>query len=223
MPAHDEFLIEQVESKEGHHLFFYPFEGRLVHEGLAALCAHRISKNQKVTFTIACNDYGFELLSVTPIDIEREIEGGLFSSRNLGPDILASLNSVEMAKRQFREIARIAGLVFQGYPGMNKSARQLQVSTGLLFDVFTRFDPDNMLLQQAQREVLERQLEQSRLAIALKRLSESELVLTQPERPTPMSFPILVDRLRETVTNETTADRINRLVDELEMAAGNLV
>ncbi len=222
VPAHDEFLIEQVESKEGHHLFFYPFEGRLVHEGLAALCAHRISQNQKVTFTIACNDYGFELLSVTPIDIEGEIEGGLFSGRNLGPDILESLNSVEMAKRQFREIARIAGLVFQGYPGMNKSARQLQVSTGLLFDVFTRFDPDNMLLQQAQREVLERQLEQSRLAIALKRLSESELVLMRPERPTPMSFPILVDRLRETVTNETTADRINRLVDELEIAAGNL-
>ena len=219
IPSKDEFLIEEVETNEGFHLFFYPFEGRLVHEGLAALFAFRISKLQPTTFSIACNDYGFELLSTEPIPLAAAIEAGLISAEGLGRDITASLNAVEMARRQFREIARVAGLVFQGFPGMNKSAKQVQMSSGLFFDVFVRYDPKNMLLQQAEREVLERQLERSRMAVALDRLEKSTIIITHPEKPTPMAFPILVDRLRETVTSENIATRIQKLSLSLESEA----
>jgi len=220
IPAEDELLVERVETREGHHLFFYPFEGRLVHEGLAALFAFRLSRLTPITFTMAANDYGFELLAPDPAPLETALERGLLSPEHLGRDIAESLNSVEMAKRQFREIARIAGLVFQGFPGMNKSAKQIQASSGLFYDVFARYDPHNMLLQQANREVLERQLEQSRLAQALDRISAAKLLLTEPKRPTPLCFPILVDRMRETVTSESLQDRIEKMTVRLEREAG---
>ena len=219
IPAEDEFLIERVETGDGHHLFFYPLEGRLVHEGLVALFAHRISQIQPITFSLACYDYGFELLAAEPAPLHEALQAGLLSLDNLGADILASLNSAEMAKRQFREIARIAGLVFQGYPGMNKSAKQVQATSGLFYDVLSQYDPGNMLVFQAEREVLEKQLESSRLAVAMGRLGQSKVVITEPERPTPMAFPILVDRLRETVTTEKIGDRIQKLALELEAEA----
>lgn len=220
IPASDEFLVEQFQDREGYHLFFYPFEGRLVHEGLAALFATRLARLQPITFTLACNDYGFELLSTIPVDVPAALAAGLLSADNLGEDIVASLNAAELSKRQFREIARIAGLIFQGYPGMGKSAKQLQASSGLFYDVFARYEPGNLLLNQAQREVLERQLEQSRLVAALTRLQNSKLLHTFPPKPTPISFPILVDRLRETVSSETLSARLDRMLAELEEDQG---
>ena len=220
IPASNEFLIEKVESREGHHLFFYPLEGRLVHEGLAALFAHRIAKLVPITFSIACNDYGFELLAPEEAPLEDALAAGLLSLDGLAQDILDSLNSVEMAKRQFREIARVAGLVFQGYPGQMKKARHLQASSGLFYEVFAQYDPDNMLLYQAQREVLQRQLEQSRMASALTRLNQSNLLLTTPLKPTPFAFPILVDRLRETLTTESITEQIQKMAIRLDAEAG---
>ncbi|RYG36413.1 DNA ligase-associated DEXH box helicase, partial [bacterium] len=220
LPGIDEFLIEKVQDKEGHHLFFYPFEGRLVHEGLAALFAYRITRQVKATLSLACNDYGFELLSPQPIELDDALDRGLFDEQGLVDEIYASLNEVEMAKRQFREIARVAGLVFPGFPGMNKSAKQVQASSGLFFDVFSRYDPDNLLLHQAHREVLERQFEQTRLVQALTRIRRRRLIVTEPKRPTPFAFPIMVDRLRETLTSEKLGERIERLADQLEIEAG---
>jgi ATP-dependent Lhr-like helicase len=220
IPEESDFLIERVQSREGHHLFFFPFEGRLVHQGLAALFAYRIARERPITFSLAMNDYGFELLAPDPAPLEEALENGLLSSANLGHDIAASLNSVEMAKRQFREVARIAGLVFQGFPGSGKSAKQIQASSGLFYDVFARYDPGNLLLYQSQREVLELQLEQTRLSHTLDRLSRTRVLITEPERPTPMAFPILVDRLRETLTTESISDRIQKLSLQLEQEAG---
>ncbi len=174
LPATDELLIERVRSREGHHLFFYPVEGRLVHEGLAALFAYRIAQLGPISFTLAANDYGLELLSPEPAPLDEAIEAGLLSAEHLLHDIPASLNAAELARRQFREIARIAGLVFQGYPGASKAVKQVQASSELLYDVFARYDPDNLLLIQAHREVLERQLEQSRLARALQRVGRGQ-------------------------------------------------
>ena len=218
LPNLDELLVERVQTREGHHMFMYPLEGRLVHEGLAALFAYRLSLLQPITFSLACNDYGLELLSAEEAPLEAALPA-LFSPENLSHDIIASLNSVEMAKRHFREIARIAGLVFQGFPGQNKTTKQIQASSGLFYDVFRRFDPDNLLLQQATREVLEKQLEETRLARALHRLSKSNVLISTPERPTPLAFPILVDRLRETVTSENIADRIKKMSLQLNLEA----
>jgi ATP-dependent Lhr-like helicase len=220
VPAADELLIERVRTREGHHLFFFPFEGRLVHEGLAALFALRISRLAPISFTLAANDYGFELLSPDPAPLDEALAAGLLRPEGLAEDVPASLNATEMAKRQFREIARVAGLVFPGYPHSGKTAKQLQASSGLFYDVFRRYDPDNLLVEQAHREVLERQLERSRLGRTLERLATARVVVTEPQRTPPLAFPLLVDRARESVSSESLADRVRRMQLALEHAAG---
>jgi ATP-dependent Lhr-like helicase len=219
LPAPDELLIERVRTREGHHLFFYPVEGRLVHEGMAALFAYRLAQLGPITFTLAANDYGFELLSPEPARLEEAVEAGLVSPEYLFHDIPASLNAAELARRQFREIARVAGLIFQGYPGNNKSVKQVQASSGLLYDVFARYDPENLLLSQAHREVLERQLEQSRLGRTLERIAAGRVTIVDVARPTPLAFALLVDRAREQVSSEKFLDRVKRLAAPLERAA----
>ena len=220
IPRAGELLIERVRTREGHHLFFFPFEGRLVHEGLAALFAWRISRLAPITFTFAANDYGFELLAPEVAPLEDALAAGLLAPRELLVDIPASLNATEMARRQFREIARVSGLVFPGLPHSGKTARQLQVSSGLFFDVLQRYDPANLLLSQAHREVLERQLESSRLGRTLERLAAADIVITEPKRTPPLAFPLLVDRVRDRVSSETLGERIRKMQLALEKAAG---
>ena len=220
IPAPTELLIEQVKSREGWHLFVYPFDGRLVHEGLAALCAYRLARQAPITFSMASNDYGFELVSPTEPPLAAALAADLFSPEHLVEDIQAALNATEMARRQFRELARVAGLVFPGFPRAGKSARQLQMSSSLFFDVLRQYDPGNLLLGQAAREVLERQLESTRLGATLRRLSQSNVIVTHPKRVTPFGFPLVVDRNREKVSSETFTDRIRRMQLALEKAAG---
>jgi ATP-dependent Lhr-like helicase len=220
IPRADELLIERMRSRDGWHLFIYPLEGRLVHEGLAALFAYRMARLVPITFAMSSNDWGIELLSPTEPPLTEALEAGLLSPERLIDELPASLNAAEMAKRQFREIARVAGLVFPGLPRSGKTARQLQASSGLMFDVFQRYDPENLLLAQAHREVLERQLERSRLGATLQRLAAARVVLTEPKRFTPLSFPLLVDRTRNKVSSEKLADRIARMQLALERAAG---
>jgi len=221
IPEADELLIERVKTRDGHHLFFYPFAGKLVHQGLAALFAYRLSRLQPLTFTLTANDYGLELLSPEPAPLDAALAGSrgmrpLLSPDGLLEDIPASLNASEMARRQFREIARVAGLVFQGFPGQKRSAKQLQASSSLFYEVFSKYDQDNLLLAQAHREVLERQLEQSRLSQTLRRLSESRVVQEFVPRPTPLSFPLFVTRMQATLSSEKLADRIRRMTEGLE-------
>ena len=220
IPRPSDFLIEKVKTREGFHLFFFPFEGRLVHEGLAALFAYRISRIRPITFSMSSNDYGFELLSPDEAPVEEALAAGLLDPSNLVEDVPASLNATEMARRQFREIARVAGLVFPGFPHSGKSARQLQASSGLFFDVFQRYDSGNLLLSQAHREVLERQLERTRLGRTLQRISAANVIVTTPQRTPPLAFPLLVDRTRDRVSSEKLADRIRRMQRTLERAAG---
>jgi ATP-dependent Lhr-like helicase len=217
VPAADEVLVERVHTREGHHVYVYPFEGRLVHEGLAALVAFRLSRSKPISFSIATNDYGFSLLSAEPAAIDAK---AMFSVDNLADDLMAALNATEMARRQFREIARVSGLIFPGLPRSGKTARQLQASSSLFFDVFQKHDPGNLLVAQAYREVLERQLESARLASTLERLSRSRIVGTEPPRTTPFGFPLLVDRARDRVSSESLGDRVRRMQLALERAAG---
>lgn len=216
LPDEDELLIEKTFSKEGCHVFFYPFEGRYVHEGMSALIAWRISQIVPITFSIAMNDYGFELLSDKEIPIEQALETDLFSDKHLVEDIFSSLNDTEIAKHRFREICQISGLIFQGFPGQKKANRHLQMSSGLFFDVFEEYEPDNLLLQQAYDEVLSYQLDEVRLRKALKRIQSQRITLKHPERFTPFAFPIMVDRLRERLSSEKLIDRIQRMQIQLE-------
>ncbi len=221
IPTDGELLIEKIKTRDGYQTFVFPFEGRLVHEGLAALLAYRISRLNKTTFTMACNDHGFVLQSPHDIDVGSAISQGILRTEGLVDDILQCMNSTEMAKRQFRQIARVAGLIQPGYPGQRKSASHLQASSNLFFDVFTHYDPENLLLEQSRREVLEFQLEANRMLKALERISSSRLLIETPERVTPLAFPLLVDKLRERVSSETLADRVARMQAELEQAASS--
>jgi ATP-dependent Lhr-like helicase len=213
LPQSHEFLIESFKSREGHHLLFYPFEGRLVHEGMASLLAYRISKIKSASFSIAMNDYGFELLTDEDIPIEQALEdAAFFSIDNLIDDIQHSLNANEMARRKFRDIAHIGGLVFTGYPGQQVKNKHLQASTSLLFEVFNEYEPDNLLVRQAYNEALAFQLEEFRLRAALQRIASQSIILKTIERPTPFAFPIMVDSLgRERLTTETMEERISKM------------
>ncbi len=211
LPSRDEFLIEYFESAEGFHVLMYPFEGRAVHEGMSALVAHRIAQIQPITFSIAMNDYGFELLSDQPIPIEEAIETNVLGIENLMKDIQASINSTEMARRKFRDIAAISGLVFKGYPGKPVKDRHLQSSSQLFFNVFHDYEAHNLLLQQAFEEVMDFQLEEARLRRALERIARQKIVLAYPDKPTPFAFPIMVDRMREKLTSEKLEDRIRKM------------
>ncbi|MBT8353710.1 MAG: ligase-associated DNA damage response DEXH box helicase [Desulfofustis sp.] len=223
VPKNKELLIERIDSREGAHLYIYPFAGRLVHEGLAALLAYRLAALEPLTFTWAVNDYGFELLSREAPPFEEALGNDLFGIDHLGDDIMASLNSAELAKNRFREIARIAGLVFQGYPGKGKTARQIQATSSLIFDVFQRYDPENPLFKQAHAEVLDRQLERTRLHSTLKKMQAATLRITRPERVTPLAFPLMVDRLREKMSSEKLQDRLHRMLVSLEKHAEQTV
>lgn len=218
MPKRDEFLVEYFESKEGFHLLMYPFEGRYVHEGMGALLAKRISTMLPISFSIAMNDYGFELLSDREIDVEEIIQAELFSTKNLTSDITASINAVEMARRQFRDIATISGLIFQGYPGAGKKDRHLQSSAKMIFEVFREYEPENLLYQQTYDEVMTFQLEEARLRRVLDSIRSQHIIISRPEKATPFAFPIMVDRLREKMTSEKLSDRIAKMKLELEKA-----
>jgi ATP-dependent Lhr-like helicase len=222
IPKHNEFLVEQCKTREGFHIFMYPFEGRLVHEGIAALLAYRISKIQPITFSMAMNDYGFELLSDEEITLEYLLEEHeLFSDENLLDDIQHSINSVEMARRKFREIAAISGLVFQGYPGKGIKTKHLQASASLFFDVIRDHEPGNLLIRQAYQETLDQQLEEQRMRKALKRISTQKFIFRYTQSPSPFAFPIMVDRLREQLSSEKLEDRVSKMIQQMEKDRGD--
>jgi ATP-dependent helicase Lhr and Lhr-like helicase len=190
----------------------FPFDGRLVHEGLAALVAWRLGKRRKATFGMSMNDYGIEVMSEGEFPFEDFLGPDLFSTQGLIEDVVNGVNVGELAKRQFREIARVAGLVMQRYPGAEKSGRQLQAGASLLYEVFEQFDPNNLLLHQARREVLERQFEQSRLARTLERLKASTWRVARTKRLSPLAFPLVVDRLGSMhLSTESLMERIERM------------
>jgi ATP-dependent Lhr-like helicase len=215
MPRENELLIEQIETKDGFHLFVYPFEGRLVHEAMAALLAFRISRTTPISFSFAMNDYGFELLSDQPIPLDDTNVYELFSPADLTADIQRSVNSAEMARRKFRDIAVIGGLIFQGYPGEHTKARHLQSSASLLFNVFSEYDPHNLLIRQAYNEVMDQQMEEQRLRNMLERIAQGKIVLRWPTKLTPFCFPLKVDSMREDLSSEKLEDRVRKMQAQL--------
>ncbi|MES2719006.1 MAG: ligase-associated DNA damage response DEXH box helicase [Pseudomonadota bacterium] len=219
LPAPGTLLVEQYRSREGWHLFVYPFAGRHVHLGLASLLGWRLSQHRPNTFSISVNDYGFELLAAEAVDLAPVLDQSVFDpGPDLLADVLASLNSSELARRRFREIARVAGLVFTGYPGAPKSTRQLQASAGLFYDVFRQHDPGNRLLHQADAEVLAQELNLRQLAASLARLRAQRIGAVQLRSPSPLALALMVERFREQLSTEKLADRLARIVAEAEAA-----
>jgi ATP-dependent Lhr-like helicase len=220
IPRQRQVLIETLKTRDGHHNYLFPFQGRLVHEGLAALMTYRLSRRGLPAITATFNDYGIELLSPVPLDLQESDWRQILSSEHLVEDVLACVNTGELARRHFREIARIAGLLVPTRPGAPRSMRQLQASSELFYDVFREFDPANLLLDQARREVLERQLEFSRLKSALERLGTQSLLFSRPQRTSPLAFPLFAERIgSQQLRFESATDRIERMARQLELAA----
>ncbi len=218
VPDNHTFLIESLQTREGYHLFFYPFEGRMVHELLSALLAYRIAQRFPISFSMAMNDYGFELFSDVRVDIEELLEEDLFSLDHLEEDILHCINESELSKRKFREIASIAGLVFQGYPGKPTSFKHIQANSGLLFQVFEEYDPENLLLKQARAEALNQQMEQEMFVEAVRKINGQSIQVRYPSQFTPFSFPILVDRLsRTSLSSESVEDKIAKILAQMDL------
>ncbi|WP_254967805.1 ligase-associated DNA damage response DEXH box helicase [Cyanobium sp. CH-040] len=221
LPRRDEFLVEVCRSREGSHLYAYPFEGRFVHEGLGFLWAWRLARHRPGTITVSVNDYGFELLAPRGYPFEElfELHGdALLEVERLEEDLEQAVNLSELGRRRFRSIAQIAGLVRNCYPGQSRSGGQLQISAALLHDVFSRHEPGNRLLAQARREVLQEQLELPRIRAALERLLGCRLLLERTPRPGPLAFPLLAERLNNRMSNESLLERIERLRAEAERA-----
>ncbi|MGK6352750.1 ligase-associated DNA damage response DEXH box helicase [Parapedobacter sp. DT-150] len=216
LPGAEELLVEYIHTRYGYHLFVFPFEGKLVHEGMAAVVAYRLSSIRKASFSIASNEYGFELLCDDPLPLDEALAGGLFSTEGLFDDIRSGINLREMARRKFRDIAGIAGLVFQGYPGKPMKTKHLQANSGLFFSVFEDYDPNNLLLRQAYDEVNDFQLEASRMYNAFARISSHRIILQRPETLTPFAFPIFAESFRERYSNEDWQARLEKLKMQLE-------
>ena len=216
LPDEDELLVEYIHSRYGHHLFVYPFEGKLVHEGMAAVVAYRLSRIEKATFSIASNEYGFELLCDAPIPLDEALQNGLFATDGLFDDIRSGINIREMARRKFRDIAGIAGLVFQGYPGKPMKTKHLQANSGLFFSVFEEHDAGNLLLRQAYDEVYDFQLEASRMHKAFRRIETHRIVMQRPGQLTPFAFPVFAESFRERYSNEDWQSRLEKLRAQLE-------
>ncbi len=216
LPDRDTLLVERWRGRDGHHAFVFPFEGRLVHEGLAALVAWRIANRKPSTLALAATDWGFELSGRDALAADAAGWRRLLSPADLLEDLLACLNATEMARRHFREIARVAGLVSAG----RRTDRQTQTSAGLIFDVLAEHDADNMLLEQARREVLEQQFEFRRLRAALDAIAVKEIRVVETERLSPLAFPIWAEQIQSRLTTQGWLERIAAMAGELEREAG---
>ena len=218
LPQRGRLLVETLRTREGHHHFVYPFAGRQVHIGLAQLLAWRLAQGQPNTFSLSVNDYGLEILAATALPDDALARPGLFDAASLLHDVMQSLNAGQLAQRRFREIARVAGLVFGGYPGAPKSLRQLQASSGLFYEVFRKYDAGNRLLAQAQAEVLQQELDLQRLSATLRHLATQPLQQVALAAPSPFALPLMVERLREQLSTEQLKDRLDRLLAQSEAA-----
>ena len=211
IPLEDELLVEIIKTREGRHLFVYPFEGTHVHDGLGALLALRFSRLEPGSFAISTNDYGLELLARKDYPFERFLESVLHQTGDATEELREAVNLSELSKRAFRDVAQIAGLVYAGRPGARRAAWQLQASSGTIFEVLREYEPESLLLTQATRQVLQGELEGERLMRTLERIRGQRLVVTEPKRPTPLGFALLVGRLSARLSNEDLLLRIMRL------------
>ena len=218
IPKENDLLVELYEGKDFKSLFVFTLEGKFVNEGIAFLLAYRLTKVNKNTFSITSNDFGFSLTTSNKYDfykIEEQLKD-LLSINQLEKDLQSAINFSELTKKRFKKIAQISGLVNNHSPSNLKSPNQLQISSNLLFDVFTKYESNHLLIKQAFQEVNRDDLESLRIKECLKRISNCRLIFNTIEKPTPFSFPLLVERLRNTLSNESIEERVNKLIKSHE-------
>jgi ATP-dependent Lhr-like helicase len=214
LPGRDYLLLEETITREGRHLFIFPFEGRLVHEALAALLSVRMSLRSKVTFSFSVSEYGLEILA--PLDYEFKVDEmkEFLGLDNLSGDIQRSLNMTQLAKKQFRDIAQISGLIQQNRPGERRTMKNLQMSSSLLFEVFQTYEPEQPLYGQSFEEVKFLQFQESRLISVLRKLQGLPFEHYKTSRPSPLAFPLVIERIGSLVSSESLQERLRKMKDK---------
>ncbi|MBD9469167.1 ligase-associated DNA damage response DEXH box helicase [Pseudoxanthomonas sp. PXM01] len=221
MPSPDLLLVETVRRRDGQHLFVFPFAGRRTHEGLAALLAWRLGQREPNTFSMSANDLGFMLSPQRPLELDADALRSLLAPEGLVDDLMQGANLGELARRQFRGIARVAGLLPPSLPGRApRSLRQLQASSGLLFDVLAQHDPDHLLLALARREAMDEDLNVAEIDNLLRRLQDHAIAVERPESLTPLAFPLWADGMRGHLSTEDWQVRVRRAAEQLERRHG---
>lgn len=208
LPSPRTCLFESCETPDGHHWFVFPFAGRLVHDGCAALVSWRLTRWTTLSVSTYVNDYGFQLTTRKPLDLDPEAWRELLTETHLAADLEACAGGSHLAKRKFREVARIAGLLADGPPGARRRERDLWVSSNLLYDTFETYEPDHLLLSQAKREVLEEQLEWARLESCLQQVHERDWRFHATPALTPLAFSIWAEQIRERYSSESVDQRL---------------
>jgi ATP-dependent Lhr-like helicase len=219
IPGARDLLAELHRTRDGEHLVLFPFAGRLAHEGLAALVAFRLGKLAGGGYRYAVNDYGLIVGARHLPPIDEKVLRGLIAPEGLLDMLDEAMALAELARRRFRDIARVSGLIMPSRPGAERSLRQLQTSAGLLFDVLSRHEPDHVLVMQARREVLEQELEIGRLHDTLLDCATRRMRLTRPGRLTPFAFPLWAERMRGKLSFDDWQTRARQLAEHLERAA----
>ena len=219
LPGRNYLLMEETITREGRHLFIFPFEGRLVHEALAALLSVRMSLRSKVTFSFSVSEYGLEILA--PMDYEFQVGEmkEFLSLNNLSNDIQRSLNMTQLAKKQFRDIAQVSGLIQQNRQGERRTMKNLQMSSSLLFEVFQNYEPEQPLYNQSYDEVKFFQFQESRLVSILRKLGDMPFEHYKTPRPSPLAFPLIIERIGSLVSSETLQERLQRMKEKWTKAS----
>jgi ATP-dependent Lhr-like helicase len=223
VPNHRVLQIEHAHSRQGEHLFIYTFAGRMANEGLGALFAHRLSEGSPQSIQVTQNDYGFCLTSSRPLPLDETRLRKAASADDLLETLLACLNTHELSRTRFREVARVAGLIQQMQPGDSKGMRQIQTSAGLLFEVFGRYDPENLLLDQSRREMLESSLDLERLRSVLHDIANKPMRLIELKRLTPMAFPLWAERLNFVISTQDAASVLEEMLIALNSEAHKIL
>lgn len=219
LPGRNYLLMEETMTREGKHLFIFPFEGRLVHEALAALLSVRMSSRSKVTFSFSVSEYGLEILAPADYQFKVDEMKEFLSLDNLTNDIQRSLNMTQLAKKQFRDIAQVSGLIQQNRAGEKRTMKNLQMSSSLLFEVFQNFEPEQPLYNQSFDEVRFFQFQESRLLSVLRKLQDMPFEYYKTMRPSPLAFPLIIERIGSLVSSETLQERLHRMKEKWTKAS----
>jgi ATP-dependent Lhr-like helicase len=117
-------------------------------------------------------------------------------------------------KRTFRYCAVIAGLIERNFPGQEKRARQVTMSTDLVYDVLRSHEPDHVLLRAARADAATGLLDIGRLAEMLSRI-RGRIIHKALDRPSPLSVPVLLEIGRESVYGEAADALLAEAAEEL--------
>lgn len=222
LPGPEDLLVETFPRGDRHYLVAYPFEGRLAHQTLGMLLTRRLERARLKPLGFVANDYALGIWMLGDVSAEAKRHKSflpeLFAPDMLGDDLEEWLEESALMKRSFRYCAVIAGLIERRFPGMEKKARAVTMSTDLIFDVLRRHEPDHILLKAARADAASALLDLRRLSDMLMRI-RGRIMHHGLKQVSPLSVPILLEIGKEPVYGEARDAAIGeeaaRLMEEI--------